>query len=330
MAIGCNGASEPTPQQKPLELWTSLSLAGYAFSQILLADDCLFIAAGHDGVLVQKPAFFGEWKNIGLSFPEEKDERSSDGVTDLTLLDGQLFAGVFLKSLHIKPTVYKFDTSDSSWTATNISGRKFNIRALATTKSGGLLASTLQNGILLSSDEGNSWQRVWGQEGTLAAPTVFHIGQDELLAGGRTPIFRPFLLKSADDGRNWESIPMAGIPQIDGGLTSIAKRYVNPTELYITAAGHFLLKSTDGGLNFTPILAVVTVPKVFINPFNDEEMLAVNDSLFVSQDGAQTWDSYPSPGGQRLGTTTADWSRRYVAIVEGDILYCLNLNALQE
>jgi photosystem II stability/assembly factor-like uncharacterized protein len=249
-------------------------------------------------------------------------------------VEGTLFGGVFLGSGHTLPTVYRFDPTDSTWIALNTGGSVADVWALAATETGNLLAATKRNGLLLSEDKGLTWQQVWsGLEGRVPLAT-FYVEPGEVLLGGSTIISSPFLVRSTDEGQSWQVVDMqGGLPAVDGGVGSISKRHTTPPELFITISSYVLVSSDDGATFRTVLQGEEGFNAMaFVNAHDEDQVVVLSDSLYLSQDGSATWRTYSSPGAERLRVGGPHWQMGYLALAEWPLLepkevYCFNLQA---
>jgi photosystem II stability/assembly factor-like uncharacterized protein len=111
--------------------------------------------------------------------------------------------------------------------------------------------------------------------------------------------------RSHDGGGSWEE---AGNPKVQPGHLVLDPR--SPSTLYVAGTG--LLKSTDGGTTWTPLLDGV-VYDLEISPSSPSTLYAVagslanhSNQLLRSTDGGSTWVSMPTPENRILVTLAID------------------------
>ncbi len=112
------------------------------------------------------------------------------------------------------------------------------------------------------------------------------------------------VFKTIDRGGSWRSI-YVGLP-----ASNVAVDPVHPATLYLAATGPILLKSTDGGLHWTPSAAglppdPVLVPRqVAVDPAAPSRLLLTYGfGLWRSADAGASWQ--PADAGLPAGSTTA-------------------------
>jgi photosystem II stability/assembly factor-like uncharacterized protein len=104
------------------------------------------------------------------------------------------------------------------------------------------------------------------------------------------------IYKSIDSGSNW-SLTSLTIGALSG-ITAIAIDPKNPDIVY-AGETNTILKTTDGGLNWLPILVQnnIGVNELLINPLNPQiVMAACSEGMYRTTDGGVTWTSiYGTP-----------------------------------
>lgn len=160
-----------------------------------------------------------------------------------------------------------------------------------------------------SDDDGKTWKYVGtaGQsEGPHSATSTGFSDPDLTMdAGGKIynteiDLANDSVYASPDDGQSW---PTAN-PEAGSGdrpwLTGAGKDEVY---LYINSPKQ-LLKSTDGGLTFTPVSVtgnIGTDGKMIVDPLNKKNGLIGplgRGGAAISEDGGKTWKEYPAPLGK--------------------------------
>ncbi|HEX9416159.1 MAG TPA: YCF48-related protein [Gaiellaceae bacterium] len=115
-----------------------------------------------------------------------------------------------------------------------------NVMALAVTPDGQILAGDMQQGLLESSDGGESWkQRLQAQ---LIGLAVNPSDPTRLLAAGAG------IALSKDGGRSWQSV--LDLPE---GVGPLAWSRSNPKLAYAVGFDRVLYRSTDGGESWRPV-----------------------------------------------------------------------------
>ena len=331
-APGCGeDAITDPPPEKPFEFWTPIDLSGQVFMQLLYGHNRLYAAGARFGAYLQDPAYFGTWKNLGLGAPFPTTTIPGSGVYALTFLQDELYAASFLPRSHLLPGIHQWSEDDSTWVPTGDALNDAGVLYLASAGNKNLVAATIWRGILTSQDMGCSWQQTFGQDGNIMGDYFLYDGPRALYAGGETPFFTPFLLRSTDDGMTWENITWK-ISGASGRVRSIAEAKEPPYPLYVFLRTSVYVSQVDTS-SFMPILDTSTSGNIVLNPRDSSELWAAADSLYQSQDGGSSWSGHPLPaGGVRLGEMAVDWDRRLMAVVvwygsDPGVVYCVNLDA---
>ncbi len=99
-----------------------------------------------------------------------------------------------------------------------------------------------------------------------------------------------YVNKSIDNGQTWQ-LSGQGYP-FGGGVTAVAVHPENPDIAYVSA-GKQIHKTTDGGLNWTPMLetsALFGANRLIIDQTQPDKLIAAaNEGVFISTDGGTTW-----------------------------------------
>ncbi|MCD6347682.1 MAG: discoidin domain-containing protein [Bacteroidales bacterium] len=101
-----------------------------------------------------------------------------------------------------------------------------------------------------------------------------------------------YVNKSVDNGHSWQLCGQ-GYPY-GGGITAIAIHPEHPDTVYVSG-GKQIHKTTDGGLNWTPMLEssdLFGANRLIIdNTLPDKLIAAAGDGVFISVDGGATWNN---------------------------------------
>ncbi len=99
-----------------------------------------------------------------------------------------------------------------------------------------------------------------------------------------------FVNKTINKGLNWEQL--APHYMFGGGVTAVAVHPANPDIVWV-AAGNQVHKTTNGGLDWTPLLAPDArfhADRLRIDPANHNKIIAsATEGLFITTDGGLTW-----------------------------------------
>ncbi|MCK5821936.1 MAG: discoidin domain-containing protein [Bacteroidales bacterium] len=110
---------------------------------------------------------------------------------------------------------------------------------------------------------------------------------DILFAGTETG----YVNKTVDRGHTWE-VSGQGYP-FGGGITTVAIHPENPDIVYVSG-GKQIHKTTDGGLNWTPMLESADrfgASRLIIDPTQPEKLVAAaGEGLYISTDGGVSWE----------------------------------------
>jgi len=114
------------------------------------------------------------------------------------------------------------------------------VMALAATPDGRILAGDMQQGLLVSEDEGKTWQRTLaaGLMGLALNPD----DPDRILASG------PGILLSTDGGASWRTVQ-----EIPAGAGPVAWSPSNPEIAYAVGFDRLLYRTTDGGVTWNVV-----------------------------------------------------------------------------
>lgn len=190
-------------------------------------------------------------------------------------------------------------------------------------------SSTFQ--LLISEDDGKSWEFVSGDKSTWGGSTGFITlsphRDGRIWFGGQTAFFNPVIYRSDDWGRDAEPIYMQ---QYDGWVAEIVVDTSNPDLLWMAEPGR-IAKSADAGENWETILAPAMESSNESVLFNG--LLKENETMYAA--GARTFpQTFPWEHELRLYKSInqgAAWDTLTVpenAVGARDIKFDQNMNNL--
>lgn len=137
-----------------------------------------------------------------------------------------------------------------------------------------------------------------------------------------------FVNKTTNKGLTWQQL--APDYMFGGGVTAVAVHPTNADIVYV-AAGNQVHKTTNGGLDWTPLLTIgnqFQADRLRIDPNNPEKIIAsASNGLFITSDAGQNWvqkwtspvydaEIKPNDGNMILGLTKT--SGKFAVIVSSD------------
>lgn len=217
--------------------------------------------------------------------------------------------GIAISLIVAAAGVFAFSHRDTAPLAeTRIPVEKMNLTSISRT-SAGLLAAGEQGHILISGDEGNSWQvaQLSHQRSALITQLTFSDENTGLAIG-----HEGWILRTTDGGLSWQEVAFS--PDVSEPLMSIARL---PSGIWM-AVGAFgkVLISEDDGLNWNPMPAPGGTDwhlNSIIPSMDRKVWMIVGEAgtLFRSEDGGESWQQIPEfyngslYGGLHLGQQ--DW-----------------------
>ncbi|MBI4906647.1 MAG: hypothetical protein HY820_23670 [Acidobacteria bacterium] len=179
--------------------------------------------------------------------------------------------------------------------------------------------------VIVSRDGGQTW-----------LPTG-HIPEVDVIAPVKLPLTQPVLLtlgvngiyRSVDDGNAWETVfDVARNRGRVGYVDSIAFDPRNPSVVYVSASGG-VLKSTDGGRNWTLLTAGLTAggccqgSRIAVDPFRAGRLYySLGSRAYVSADSGATWRALTVPAGLRNPRVIANpWSADGLFVYSYEAVY---------
>jgi hypothetical protein len=202
-----------------------------------------------------------------------------------------------------------------NWTFGTVSGR---VTALAGDWSGGILyLGTAAGGLWKSVDDGQNWEQLFDDVGTMAIgavavdpndPNVLWAGTGDNLVGCES-YFGLGLYRSPDGGQTWEARNGSGSNTLDN-LATFADVIVDPRDSnHLVVGGRIrqcgdgsgfeggIYTSTDGGLNWTARIASKQIYEIKQDPtVMDTFWAATDDGIYKSTDNAETWAQQTASG----------------------------------
>lgn len=229
---------------------------------------------------------------------------------------------------HLGNGVYRSTDAGATWTQIGLEETAIITEiAVDPTNSNRIFVSTLGNtyektpdnrGVYRTTDGGASWQNVLfisdssGVIDMVMDPT----NSDILYATGFNRINLPFqakvtgpdaqIYKTIDGGDNW-SVLTNGLPSGDQSRIGLAISNVSPSTLYASYTGTSLdivdiYKTTDAGATWAPLnVHAGGLPtsaqggfgwyfgEVYLNPYDNAQLMVPGVDMFKSQDGGSTW-----------------------------------------
>ncbi|MDP9311986.1 MAG: hypothetical protein M3R24_14060 [Chloroflexota bacterium] len=226
------------------------------------------IFAGHHGGVLRSADGGRTWEATSLA------NADAMGLAVSTQAPTRIYAaghGIFRRS----------DDGGATWTApeTTIQGADIHGFAQSPADPDRLYAFVVGQGLLVSSDGGESWTPQAQLEVGHPVLTVSGDGKTLLLGMANR------LQHSTDDGRTWVSSGKA----LPGGAQVTALATAGDTVFAATTKGLYRRSGPDAEWEPTPLTE--TILAVAVNPSSPTTLLAVNDrqQVFRSDDGGNTW-----------------------------------------
>lgn len=175
-------------------------------------------------------------------------------------------------------------------------------------------------GIWLSPDDGDTWKQVHGDFTQALASDVS--ADRRLIAATEHG-----LMLTENGGESWKLVGP------ESAMIDVGQSNSNPLEWIAGSRLEGILRSTDGGLNWTVALALeASAAGVSIDPsdFHHQAAVTWGDGIYVSEDGGETWVRRTGLPTSYLVETIFDANmtgRLWVATREEGIFYTDNLGA---
>ncbi len=184
----------------------------------------------------------------------------------------------------------------------NVGGRVTDI-VVDPVRANTVYTGAASGGVWKSTDGGSTFQYAWNPNmvqaiGALAITStgVLYAGTGEANPGGGSSSYPGTgLYRSTDAGATWQSVGLAGTDRIGG----IAIDPANSNRIFVAAVGSLFLpggerglyRTTDGGANWTKVLAGANATTGAI-----DLAMANSNTLYVAM-----WDHYRTPQGRNYG-----------------------------
>jgi hypothetical protein len=301
--------SDTQPETSPE--WTSTGPTSEVFNDLYYSEstNSLIAATGRNGIHIQSPAFTGSWKLLGLTLDDPRYIGSEVGAFSVTTVSSAMLVGFWRPWADSTSHIYRSVSNGWLPSDNGLSDRTGPIYSLLFARDGTVLAISADF-IYASMDSGRSWlereqlnRPRWGllEEGPggIWASAEFgspiQSGLWHLTSGGETIEYRSLLSKLAPDS--------------DVRVYSIAPLI----DQLLIASGRRVYISNDVGETFQVLLETQEAVHLEVNPTNPLEMMAIADSLYVSENGGVSWAASSLPG-RKLGRPAVDWDQRYLAL----------------
>ena len=225
------------------------------------------------------------WTNIG----------PSPAAVEAVALDPQGTGTIFMGS--IAGGVRKSVDGGSTWSAVNSGLITPIIQALAIDASGPqtVYAGTVGGGLFKTADGGATWQSIPALSGSVASVATDPKRAGVVYAGVFNNLANGSIRKSIDGGVTWTTI----FPTT-AAIYSITIDPGNSDVLYAPTVGHGAFKSTDGGLHWAAMAALMpqAIWTLALDPANSQVVYAGTDQdgIWKSTDAGNTWQKMGSPG----------------------------------
>lgn len=187
--------------------------------------------------------------------------------------------------------LYQSDNEGDTWTfIAELQSHISDLAANGTT----LFAATSFNGIMRSTDGGETWESVglksesWLNAIPLTSIAISHDTQETIYAG----TYEQGVYVSTDNGESWSKTPS---PVPENQVAVIAVDPVQPSRVLVGTYGKGLYETEDGGQNWTSLTEFydsdLDVTEIFFSP-HDPDLIIIGDccaGVIVSRDGGANW-----------------------------------------
>ena len=243
------------------------------------ADTTRVYAATGDGVFVRTNS---EWVSANKGLP-------GDVATDVVVTPSKpevAYAATFREIVKTVDFAHTWETTEFSWWYPRL--------AVSPTEPNTVYAATEVNGLLKSSDAGQTWEQV--TPGSAALLAVAPSDAATIYAA-----FSNAVSKSNDGGATWMEI-MSGLSRdswysfgpysycCSAGASAIA---IDPSDADTVYLGQpsAIFKTTNGGWNWIPVATMPFVQALVIDPSDHNIVYAASGALGVARtiDGGNTW-----------------------------------------
>lgn len=311
---GCADSLEP-PENVTQGYWTPLFLVGSRFVDVVLEDGSLFVAERTQGIYVQRPAFTGNWRYLGLRIDDLDDPLRLYGLTSLAVDGDLMVAGFNLPPGDSRPELLQRRLNDPDWVPSQIQPNSL-VRDLVKTARGKIIG--LDDVATFSSEDGAIWTSSASQLQGLELGRLF-VGSDGLYCGGHGPQREPKLFRSEDGGNNWKQVNLSrtlGVPV--GTIYALAEAPGPGNARYLTVDAD-VYRSVDGGKTFEYLIELPRTPgHIHINPEDPQEIIITGGPIFWTRDGGEFWDIFYLPRGLPTRFSVVDWERMKMVVTVND------------
>lgn len=199
----------------------------------------------------------------------------SNGIVN-TLVRAFVASGANLFAATEGAGVFRSGDNGQTWTQVNNGLTNTAVRALAVSGTT-LFAGTQGSGVFRSSDNGQSW--IASSTGlTSLVVRSFFVNGTTILAGTDGNVFR-----STDNGQTWAATsPLAPILNVEALL-------VSGTSIFAGTEGNGAFRSTNEGLNWTPVLAETNIRTLTLTGTNI--FAGTGGGVYLSTDNGLNWRS---------------------------------------
>jgi len=308
LALGCSGTTDP--EQDNLEPgWRWDGLRGLSVRSLIIVEPYLY-AGTNDGVFRRHLHQSSRWTSVGLTGRSVRallyvPQRGLLAAAEITSKDS---ASLFLSN--IEGTSWRRWQGGFGGVQSGDFPGSREVRSLAMLRDEALLAGGHAGVVARSSDQGASWNVVWGTwtAGALGMHTI-QVGADHVVwIGGELGYFQPILIRSLDDGLNWQSISIHH-PGSTGGDNAIYAIAIDPVDPRIVLLGMEwqIRRTSDGGTTWATVRGWED-PRYFygiefsrihagrVYATGSENTLEKQDlGVLVSNDGGNSWTEVKGP-----------------------------------
>jgi hypothetical protein len=329
LLAGCADTLEP-PGNVTQTYWTPLFLVGSRFVDVVIEDGALFVAERTQGVYVQRPAFTGSWRHLGLRVDDLDDPLRLYGLTSLAVDGDLMVAGLNLPPGDPRPELLHRRLSDPEWVPSQLQPVSL-VRDLVKTAPGNIIG--LDDLATFSSEDGAEWTSSANQLQGLELGHLFE-GKDGLYCAGHGPQREPKLFKSEDGGSNWKQVNLSKTLGVAVGTIYAMAEASGPDPARYLTVDADVYRSLDGGRTFEYLIELPRTPgHIHVNPENSEEIIITGGPVFWTRNGGEFWDVFYLPRGLPSRFSAVDWEQKMMVVTVHDnireAVYVFNMAAAE-